>query len=328
VSGPVQSQFGNSLSHTTPVSVTQPDTYVYAWVITNDNGCVSADSVSVIYNAVPTQADAGLANERIICDDIVADLGANIATVGNGEWTISGPEGAVFVPDVNTPDAYLVVSEPGAYLCRWTITNQPCPASKDSVLIKFGVTNEPFTVTQSLSGSERQYRIAEAEADAAWRNAHTYQWLYTNSSNVQADVTSTFANWQTQIRMFPDFLSGNVTDATLQVDVYSYGCLSRQVFGKDVSGAALRKPTVEETSQFSEAIQVYPVPASQSLTLQTPFEGTWKAELRNMSGALIQTITSSDRSSTIDVSAVPAGLYLLYIQNSSKRMVRKVEVVR
>ncbi len=54
----------------------------------------------------------------------------------------------------------------------------------------------------------------------------------------------------------------------------------------------------------------------------------WKAELRNMNGALIHTVTSSERTSTFDVSGVPAGLYVLYIQSSNKRVVRKVEVVR
>jgi len=333
VSGYVQSQFGDPLSHTTSVSVTLPNTFVYAWVITNGIGCISADSVSVIYNAIPSQAEAGEEEERTICDDIFAELNANVAASGNGTWTVSGPEGSVIVPDVNTPNAYLVVSAPGQYICRWTIANGPCPASKDSVLINFGLTNEPFTVIQSLNGGEKQYLIAEAQTDATWRDTHTYQWLYTNSSNVQTNVTNTAIPWQTQMRIFPDFLSGNVTDATLQVDVYSYGCLSRQVFGKDISGGTFRrqeKPAMqEETLQpLDEDVQIYPVPASESLTVQIPFEGTWKAELRNMNGALIQTVTNNERTSIFDVSAIPAGLYVLYIQSNSKRVVRKVEVVR
>ncbi len=101
---------------------------------------------------------------------------------------------------------------------------------------------------------------------------------YTSSSDVQTNVTNTATPWQTQISMFPDFLSGNVTDATLQVDVYSYGCLSRQVFGKDISGGTLRKQKrpamAEETQQQAdEDMQIYPVPASGIANRTNTFRG-------------------------------------------------------
>jgi hypothetical protein len=327
-----QSNFADIHSSNTSVTATAPGTYVYAWVITSENTCISADSVNVIFNATAPKAIAGPPQE--ICDgNVIAFMDANDDENGNGQWTVSGPGDPVFYPDDMARDAFLFTTEPGIYTCVWTIKNNPCEATSDTVLIKFGIANEPFTVTQSLNGSEKQYLIAEAQTDATWRDTHTYQWLYTNSSNVQTNVTNTAIPWQTQMRIFPDFLSGNVTDATLQVDVYSYGCLSRQVFGKDISGGTLRrqeKPAMqEETFQpLDEHVQIYPVPASESLTVQIPFEGMWKAELRNMNGALIQTVTNNERTSIFDVSAIPAGLYVLYIQSNSKRVVRKVEVVR
>ncbi len=47
-----------------------------------------------------------------------------------------------------------------------------------------------------------------------------------------------------------------------------------------------------------------------------------------MNGALLKTITSNEKTSTLEVSDVPAGLYVLYIQSNNNRLIKKVEVVR
>jgi hypothetical protein len=244
VSGPVQSQINNPLSPNTIVSVNQPDTYVYAWTITNSNGCTSTDNIRVIFNATATPASAG--PDQTVCDDLFATMSGNTPLVGNGEWIqVSGPDGAVFFPDSNTPDAYLFAPEPGTYVYRWTVTNQPCAPSIDDVQITF-----------------------------------------------------------------------------------STGCSAR---GASASGNARQQQSAEqsESSELgSEAVQVYPVPASESITVKASFEGTWKAELRNMNGVLVKTLTSNEKISTFVVSEIPTGLYVLYIQGSNKRFIKKVEVVR
>jgi len=239
VSGPAQSTFSNAGLRNAQVTVTAPDTYVYAWTITNSNGCTSTDNVRVIFNAVVTAANAG--PDQVLCDDDFAIMSANTPLVGNGEWTlVSGPEGSVFFPDANTPDALLFAPEAGTYVCRWTINNQPCAPSIDYVQITFGA-----------------------------------------------------------------------------------GCR------KSANNIAKREQQVAALTEVSaNDVQVYPVPATQSLTVEIPFDGTWKAELRSMNGALVKTITSNEKASTLDVSEVPTGLYLLYIQSNGKRVVRKVEVIR
>ncbi len=241
IGGPIASTIQTPNSPSTSVSTTQPNTYVYAWTITNSNGCVSTDNVQVIYNAVATAASAG--PDQTICDDVFAVMAANTPLVGNGEWIlVSGPQGAVFFPDAYTPDAILFVADPGTYVYRWTITNQPCPASTDDVQITFGT-----------------------------------------------------------------------------------GCLARNGGNQRNQQSA----TLAESSESAaNAVNVYPVPASQSVTVQTPFEGTWKAELRNMNGALLKTVTNHEKTSTLEVSDVPAGLYVLYIQSNNNRVIKKVEVIR
>ncbi len=135
-----------------------------------------------------------------------------------------------------------VCSRSGTYVYRWTITNQPCPASTDDVQITFGT-----------------------------------------------------------------------------------GCLARNGGNQRNQQSA----TLAESSESAaNAVNVYPVPASQSVTVQTPFEGTWKAELRNMNGALLKTVTNHEKTSTLEVSDVPAGLYVLYIQSNNNRVIKKVEVIR
>jgi len=239
ISGPSQSTFNNAGAPNALVTVTTPNTYEYAWTITNSNGCTSTDYVRIIFNAVVTPANAG--PDQILCDDDFAIMSANTPLAGNGEWTlVSGPDGAVFFPDANTPDALLFAPEDGTYVCRWTITNQPCTPSIDDVQITFGA-----------------------------------------------------------------------------------GCR------KSANNIAKREQQVAALTEVSaNDVQVYPVPATQSLTVEIPFNGTWKAELRSMNGALVKTITSNEKASTLDVSDVPMGLYVLYIQSNGTRVVRKVEVIR
>ncbi len=213
VSWPGQSQSAIDDIHSpnTTITATEPGTYVYAWTITNGAGCVSTDNVNVIFNATAPQADAGA--PQTICDgNVIAFMAANDAGDGNGRWTVSGPGDPVFYPDDTAPDAFLYTTEPGAYICTWTITNPPCNATSDVVLINFGVADELFTVTQSLNGSEKQYLIAEAQADVTWRNAHTYQWLYTNSSNVQTDANQHVRQLANADKYVPGFPVGQCNE--------------------------------------------------------------------------------------------------------------------
>ncbi|BAV04820.1 thrombospondin type 3 repeat family [Filimonas lacunae] len=113
-----------------------------------------ADAISnvlqITVNGAATGANAG--PDQGPANITSATLAANSPTTGTGKWTqVSGPNTASFVNDAqfNTVVNNLV---PGTYTFRWTITNLPCAASTDDVLIK--VNNAPVAQNDAVTTNE------------------------------------------------------------------------------------------------------------------------------------------------------------------------------
>ncbi|HEX2899641.1 MAG TPA: HYR domain-containing protein, partial [Bacteroidia bacterium] len=114
-------------------------TYTFRWTISNAPCTASTDDVVITLRANPTTANAG--PDQTICGSS-ATLAGNTPTVGAGAWTIvSGAGGTVTTPGSGT-SAFTGLAGT-AYTLRWTISNAPCTASIDDVVITF--TNNPTT---------------------------------------------------------------------------------------------------------------------------------------------------------------------------------------
>lgn len=93
-------------------------------------GCPSSFDDIVINNGSSTlNANAG--DDSSYCN--VQSFGLNGSLPGIGEtgiWSIvSGPNGATFTPNANTPNAKVINASPGTYILRWTISNSTCSNS-------------------------------------------------------------------------------------------------------------------------------------------------------------------------------------------------------
>jgi hypothetical protein len=246
------------------------------------------------------------------------------------------PVGFVVFANEFTGEVDLQQTPPGTY----TITNTLPPNSGCDAVVAEATLEiyEPttFNIFEQVSGSIRQYVIEEAEFDPFWRDEHSYQWRYIDSKDDIIDVTDFFEYWKTQWLGFPDFLSGNVTNATLIIDVSSNtGCLTRTILGKQEITHQLRKEaeekraapgTVLETS--FEEIGVYPVPARDQITIEVPFEGESEIVLRSMHGVDVGRLSTQARTAVMDVSKMPSGVYILSISHGNKTIFKKVEIVQ
>ncbi|MCD6020016.1 MAG: choice-of-anchor domain [Bacteroidetes bacterium] len=132
VSGPstLLSQFSSSSS---PTAVFTPaggaGTYILSWSITRV-GCTSTSTTSVVVKSPPTVATAG--TDQTVCT--TATLAANTPAVGTGSWTvISG--GGTFSSTTDPNSTYAPTTLNLANTIRWTISNAPCAASFDDVVI-------------------------------------------------------------------------------------------------------------------------------------------------------------------------------------------------
>ncbi|MBK9329011.1 MAG: gliding motility-associated C-terminal domain-containing protein [Sphingobacteriales bacterium] len=132
ISGPLavisQSPANNpiaSISGLLPGSV-----YIFRYTIPASYGCPETVDEVIIYNRTSTQIpNAG--PDSAYCN--VTSFRLNGSTPANGEtgtWSVlSGPSGAQFYPNVNTPDAVLTNTVPGTYTLKWTLSNGTCSSS-------------------------------------------------------------------------------------------------------------------------------------------------------------------------------------------------------
>lgn len=106
-------------------------TYTLRWTITNAPCAASSDDVLITYVGNPTVANAG--SDQTICGT-TATLAGNTPGVGSGSWSIiAGVGGTVTTP--GSPTSAFTGVQGTTYTLRWTISNPPCTATTDDVLI-------------------------------------------------------------------------------------------------------------------------------------------------------------------------------------------------
>ncbi|MFN8393529.1 MAG: HYR domain-containing protein [Bacteroidia bacterium] len=88
-------------------------------------------SVTVTVNASPTASNAG--PDQTACSPNLT-LAANSPSVGTGAWSIISGTGGSFSNSAS-PTSGFTMTPGNTYTLRWTISNSPCPASTDDVVI-------------------------------------------------------------------------------------------------------------------------------------------------------------------------------------------------
>ncbi|MBE0663275.1 MAG: hypothetical protein IH597_12520 [Bacteroidales bacterium] len=107
--------------------------YVLVYTISNACGS-SSDTVSVTFEQLPSQANAGNDQENI--DDVSTYLEANIPGYGSGVWTIVSGNGGSFAESTNPLTQFF--GQPNeTYVLAWTISNLCNQSFSDEVTISF-----------------------------------------------------------------------------------------------------------------------------------------------------------------------------------------------
>src|SRR3989339_163277 len=110
---------------------------VLLWTVKNDSCTASTDQINIIFNQNPSQANAGADyTGASTCGITYLTIPANTPAVGVGVWTIENGSGGSFA-DANNPFADFTGIAGTLYTLRWTISNAPCPASSDDMLVQF-----------------------------------------------------------------------------------------------------------------------------------------------------------------------------------------------
>ena len=133
-------------SPNTSVTSLSVGTNIFRWTISNGTCTDAEGSVAITRVENPTVAEAG--DNQALCEATTAVLTGNTAVVGLGRWTqIAGPTTAVIVNESAASTEVQNLST-GEYQFRWTISNDPCPASSDDVFISiFALPNVSNVLT-------------------------------------------------------------------------------------------------------------------------------------------------------------------------------------
>jgi gliding motility-associated-like protein len=134
VSG-VGGSFVSTSNPTTTFNGTIGTTYTLRWTINNTPCAASSDDVVITFNSNPSVANAG-ADQTSLCGVTSTSLSGNTPSVGTGTWSIVSGIGGSFVAATNPTTTFNGVVG-NSYVLRWTISNAPCTASSDDVLITF-----------------------------------------------------------------------------------------------------------------------------------------------------------------------------------------------
>jgi hypothetical protein len=100
------------------------------WTISLGGCTPSTDDVVITRNAVPTTSAAG--SDQTVCG-ATATLAGNSPTVGTGTWSVVSGTATITTP--SSPTSAITGLAGGSATLRWTISNSPCAASTDDVII-------------------------------------------------------------------------------------------------------------------------------------------------------------------------------------------------
>ena len=129
--------FGNTSSATSTFSGTAGSTYILRWTVSNSPCLASIDDVVIKFNRNPTVANAGPDQTGAsTCGLTSITLSGNSPSFGTGGWSVVSGTGGSFG---NTSSATSTFSGTAGstYILRWTVSNSPCLASIDDVVITF-----------------------------------------------------------------------------------------------------------------------------------------------------------------------------------------------
>ncbi|MBP6238125.1 MAG: right-handed parallel beta-helix repeat-containing protein, partial [Saprospiraceae bacterium] len=145
--------FSNASSQTSTFSGTAGSTYTLRWTISNSPCTASTDDVVVTFNRNPTMANAGPdQTSATTCGVSQVNLAANSPAIGMGMWSMVSGTGGSF-SNASSQTSTFSGTAGSTYTLRWTISNSPCTASTDDVVITFNRNPTTANAGPDQSGS-------------------------------------------------------------------------------------------------------------------------------------------------------------------------------
>ena len=217
---------GTNSPNYTPLTTTAGTKYYYCQV----TGCAitKSNTAAVIVTALPTTSNAGPDQTgSSTCGLTTVTLAANTPTIGTGAWSVVSGSGGTF-STASSPVSTFSGTIGTTYTLRWTISNSPCTASTDDVVITFN--QNPVAIFASVTD-------ITVACGAATTSSLGYSNGVSGACAISGSVTSSISN-QSPLGN----CGGNITETWTFTDNYNRTITTSRVI--HVSPAAL--PTRSE----------------------------------------------------------------------------------
>ena len=170
--------------------LTAGTTYYYR--VRANRGCASSSSnvITVTLPVPPTTANAG-ADIFPACGATTATLAGNTPTIGYGTWTVISGAAGITTPSSPTSGVTLLAVN-GVATLRWTITNDPCTASTDDVVI-YTYACGPTCGTQEWAAANVNNGTKVSTSADQTNDAVVEKWCY---NNIESNCTKYGALYQ------------------------------------------------------------------------------------------------------------------------------------
>lgn len=163
---------------------------------------------------------------------------------------------------------------------------------------------------------------------SGWRTVASYArgTDFNNNTFYSATVNILEANYTFPTNMKIRFLcdaSGNADDVYVDdVRVTASSGTARSIGTKSLTPLrALRTVDVEE---LTEELNVYPNPTLDELNISVAIEDNAVAQIYNYNGALIRTIKLEEELTTINISELAAGIYIIKVDSGDEVMIKRI----
>lgn len=151
------------------------------------NGCISAPG-TVTVQVLPNPSVANAGPDQQLCNNSTTTLAGNNAGNGTGTWTVLAPSTAV-VAQINNPTATVSDLPQGTTTLVWTVSNNVCPATTDTVnIVNLPPVTQIISPLNSLICSGQVINFT-GTAPTGGTGTYAYQWQESSNNITFNDIT-------------------------------------------------------------------------------------------------------------------------------------------
>ena len=274
-------------------SLTTPTDVVYVYTLTA-YGCTNTQLVTVTLNAAPP-IPLGITTfpSSTMCDNTMyQNFGTSTAPEAGFEYNWIAAGATVWAMGAGNQYCLINFNTPGTATIYLVVNNVSTNC----------IANNPYIVNVGTSyNSSPEVIYVNGQFICKSATAEHYQWGYDDATTLDSTIIAGENN--------QNYYNPNPNPGYYYWVMTSQGdCLQKSYYKTPPSTTG-----IVNVSEDEAAIKIYPNPATETINvdIETTGSGTFRIEVLNMLGQSVNSVTTKDHNTKINVAGMPAGIYLV-----------------